>query len=279
MKKFLNLAAKAWAKATLNIQKFANAYVDAVSEFGDEAIEKFTVAFPMFGEREWRRLTLIGNGELLPQFFFKSDYFVGRLLKLNSSMRIQKALVGASNDGRIRVDRGNGPEKVALSDLTAKEDKALVMLLSEENEKLSPEDLKCKFRMLVTKINKSNRRSSPAWEIRVVGGRTVAHFNRACTMEREDLEEVLKRMKKGHRAIGATRPSRDILDELSKKVVELEGLRDSEWDFAEKNGHDSAFWSDEADKEHDEILANIQKCRDAVSRLVREATGDETIDV
>jgi len=279
MKKFLNLAAKAWAKATLNIQKFANAYVDAVSEFGDEAIEKFTVAFPMFGEREWRRLTLIGNGELLPQFFFKSDYFVGRLLKLNSSMRIQKALVGASNDGRIRVDRGNGPEKVALSDLTAKEDKALVMLLSEENEKLSPEDLKCKFRMLVTKINKSNRRSSPAWEIRVVGGRTVAHFNRACTMEREDIEEVLKRMKKGHRGIGATRPSREILDELSKKVVELEELRDSEWDFAEKNGHDSAFWSDEADKEHDEILANIQKCRDSVSRLVREATGDESVNV
>ena len=155
MKKYLNLAAKAWAKATLNIHKFANAYVDAVCEFGEDAIEQFKVAYPMFGECEWKRLEMIGYGELLPQFFFKSDYFVGRLLKLNSSMRIQKALVGASNDGRIRVDRGNGPENVSLDDLTAKGDRALVMLLSEENEKLSPEDLKCKFRTLVTKVNKS----------------------------------------------------------------------------------------------------------------------------
>ena len=79
--------------------------------------------------------------------------------------------------------------------------------------------------------------------------------------------------------LGSTRPSRDILDELSKKVVELEGLRDSEWDFADKNGHDPAFWSDCSEKEHDEILANIQKCREEVSRLVREATGDDTISV
>lgn len=278
MKKFLNLAAKAWAKATLNIQKFANAYVDAVSEFGDEAIEKFMVAFPMFGEREWRRLTLIGNGELLPQFFFKSDFFVGKLLKMNSSMRIQKALVGASNDGRIRVDRGNGPEKVALADLTAKEDKALVMLLSEENEKLTPSELKNKFRLLVAKINKSNRRGRPAWELRTVNGRSVARFNRACSMERSDLEDVLRSVKKG-RCVGATRPSREILDELSRTIISLEGLRDSEWDFVEKNGHDSAFWSDEADKEHDEILASIQNYRDVASRLVREATGDDSIRV
>lgn len=278
MKKFLNLAAKAWAKATLNIQKFANAYVEAVREFGDEAIEKFMVAFPMFGEREWRRLTLIGNGELLPQFFFKSDFFVGKLLKLNSSMRIQKALVGASNDGRIRVDRGNGPEKVALADLTAKEDKALVMLLSEENEKLTPSELKNKFRLLVAKINKSNRSGRPAWELRTVNGRSVARFNRACSMERSDLEDVLRSVKKG-RCVGATRPSREILDELSKTIISLEGLRDSEWDFVDKNGHDPAFWSGEADEEHDEILASIQNYRDAVSRLVQEATGDDSIRV
>jgi hypothetical protein len=188
MKRYLNIAAKAWAKATLNIKKFADAYVSAVREFGEDAVEQFGVAYPMFGEREWKRLMLIGNGELMPQFFFKSDFFVGKLLKLNSSMRIQKALVGASNDGRIRIDRGNGPEKVAIADLTAKEDRALVMLLSEENEKLSPEDLKCKFRTLVAKVNKSNRNKRPAWEIRIVGGRPVAHFNRACNMDVFDLK-------------------------------------------------------------------------------------------
>ena len=83
MKKYLNLAAKAWAKATLNIQRFANAYVEAVCEFGSDAVEQFKVAYPMFGDREWKRLEMIGNGELLPQFFFKSDYFVGKLLKMN----------------------------------------------------------------------------------------------------------------------------------------------------------------------------------------------------
>ena len=278
MNKYLKIAAKAWAKATLDIKKFADAYVEAVCEFGDEAVEKFKVAFPMFGEREWRRLTLIGNGELLPQFFFKSDFFVGKLLKLNSSMRIQKALVGASNDGRIRVDRGNGPENVALADLTAKEDKALVMLLSEENEKLSPAELKNKFRVLVAKINKSGSHSSPAWELRVVKGRTVAHFNRACNMEREDLEEALDAVKRGYSKVGSSRPSREILDELVDAVWNLNSMRDEEWDFADKHGIDSAYWTESEDKEHQQILDSIQAYRENVKSLVREATGRD-IDI
>lgn len=271
IKTYLGTAAKAWAKATLNVQKFADAYVDAVFDLKDEAVEAFRSAYPMFGEREWKRLELIGNGELMPQFFFKSDFFVGKLLKLNSSMRIQKALVGASNDGRIRIDRGNGPEKVALADLTAKEDKALVMLLSEENEKLSPGELKNKFRLLVAKINKSNRRGRPAWELRTVNGRSVARFNRACSMERSDLEDVLRSVKKG-RCVGATRPSREILDELVNTVCRLESLRDDEWDFEEAHG-DRCMWNDEVCKEHDELLNDIQNCRDHATKLVREATG------
>lgn len=279
MKKYLNLAAKAWAKATLNIQKFANAYVEAVGKFGEVATEEFKFAFPMFGEREWRRLTLIGNGELLPQFFFKSDFFVGKLLKMNSSMRIQKALVGASNDGRIRVDRGNGPEKVALSDLTGREDKALVMLLSEENEKLSPGDLKNKFRMLVAKINKSNRHIRPVWELRVVKGRTVAHFNRACNMEREDLEGVLDAVKRGHKYVGPTRPSGEILAEFVKAVKEYAGMCDAEWEFAEKHGTDSAYWTDKEDRDHQWIVDSVLAYRENVKRLAREATGDKDFEI
>ena len=278
MKKYLNIAAKAWAGATLNIQKFADAYVYAVLDFGDEAAKSFAAAYPMFGEREWRRLTLIGNGELLPQFFFKSDYFVGKLLKMSSSMRIQRALVGASNDGRIRVDRGHGPEKASLADLTKKEERALVMLLSEENEKLTDEALKTKYRILISKVNKSGRKHRAAWEMRVVGGRTVAHFNRACTMEREDLEEVLKRMKRGHRAIGATRPSRDILDEMADEIVMYSSLRDDEWEFEENHGNRD-FWDGKTCKEHDELLGDIQASRNRLTELVREATGDEKVYV
>lgn len=278
MERFINRAAKAWANATLNIQKFANAYVEAVGKFGEVATEEFKFTFPMFGEREWRRLTLIGNGELLPQFFFKSDFFVGKLLKMNSSMRIQKALVGASNDGRIRVDRGNGPEKATLADLTKKEEKALILLLSEENEKLSPEELKLKYKMLLAKINKSNRKSLPAWSIRAISGRTVAHFNRACNLSQEDLKNVQKSIRYGH-CIGPCRPYFEILSDMIEKVRELNSLRDDEWSFEEKHGPNRDFWSEEEENDHQGLLDEIQAARDAVQRLAREATGDDTITI
>ena len=276
MKRYLDIAAKAWAKATLNVQRFANAYVEAVGEFGDEAIEGFRSAYPMFGDREWRRLGQIGSGQLLPHFFMKSDSFVGKLLNLNSSMRIQKALVGASNDGRIRIDRGNGPEKVRLADLTAREDKALIMLLSEENEKLSSSELRLKYRTLVAKVNKSNRHETSAWDIRIVNGRAVAHFNRACNMDRSDLEEILECVKRGQDC-PAVRTRGEILKELVDSIVELEGLRDDEWDFEEN--HDRHFWTDEEEAEHSTLLNDIQRCRNKVRDLAREATEDAALEL
>lgn len=278
MKTFLQRAAKAWANATLNIQKFANAYIEAVARFGDDAIEAFKVAYPMFGDREWKRLTLIGNGELLPQFFFKSDFFVGKLLGLNGSIRFQKALVGASNDGMLRVDRGKGPEKVTLADLTKKEERALVLLLSEENEKLSPEDLKLKYKMLMTKINKSNRKHLPAWYIRTVNGRTVAHFNRVCNVDRKDLEQLMTSIKKG-RCVGPKRPYSEILMDLVNAVKNLEDMRDVEWEFAGEHSTDSAYWTDKEDREHQWIIDSIQAYREEVCGLAREATGDDKFDI
>ena len=276
MKKLLEKAARAWAGATLNIKKFADAYVEAVGKFRDEAMERFSAEYPMFGKREWRRLGQIGAGSLLPQFFFKSDFFVGKLLNLTSSMRIQKALVGASNDGRIRVDRGNGPEKVRLADLTRKEEKALILLLSEENEKLSPDDLKLKYRTLVANVNRSNRRRGPAWEIRIVGGRPVAHIKRACNIEVYDLEYALEFVK-GCRS-GSARTSREILDDLVNAVIKLNSLRDDEWDFEEKHGQRD-MWNDEVMEEHDELLGDIQAARDHAKKLVREATGNDKLEV
>lgn len=277
MEKYLKIAARAWAKATLNIKRFADAYVEAVHKFGDEAMERFSAAYPMFGAREWRRLGQIGDGRLLPQFFFKSDFFVGKLLNLNSSMRIQKALVGASQDGRIRVDRGNGPEKVKLADLTRKEEKALILLLSEENEKLSPDDLKLKYRTLVANVNKSNRTSSKAWELRIVGNRPVAHFNRACNMDVSDLEYALECVSECR--YGTARTGREILSDLVNVVIKLNSLRDDEWDFADRHGIDGMFWDENVSSEHDELLDDIQKARNKATRLVREATGNDKLEV
>lgn len=281
MKDYLKRAAKAWASAILNVKKFADSYVEAVFEYGAPAVDAFKSAYPMFGEREWTRLTLIGNGELLPQFFFKSDFFVNKLLNLNGSMRFQKALVGASNDGRIRVDRGNGPEKVSLSDLTKGEEKALAMLMSEENEKLSNPELCTKYKMLISKINKSNRRHRLAWVIRTVNGKTVAHFNRACNMDKGDLEFVLRCVKSNDNGTLAAegRPSSEIMRELVVAVCELESLRDKEWDFETENGPNREFWPAEAYDAHDELIGEIQLARNKVQRLCREATGNDKLEV
>ena len=232
----------------------------------------------MFGDREWGRLNLIGNGELLPQFFFKSDFFVGRLLNLNGSMRFQKALVGASNDGRIRVDRGNGPEKVSLSDLTKGEEKALAMLFSEENEKLGRDERNTKFKMLISKINKSNKRHRPAYVIRTVNGRTVAHFNRACNMDEDDLKTALTAVRNG-KELFFERTNAEKINELIDAIVELESLRDEEWDFEERNGPNRDCWDDDVCEAHDKLLDEIQAARDRVKKLCRDVTGNEKLEV
>ena len=278
MKRYLKNAAKAWAGATLNVKKFADAYVEAIVEYGAPAQDQFECAYPMFGEREWWRLKMIGSGELMPQFFFKSDFFVSKLLKMNSSLRIQKALVGASNDGRIRVDRGKGPEKVTLSDLTKGEEKALALLLSEENEKLSKCELRAKFKMLISKINKSNRRHGPAWVIRTVNGKIVAHFNRACNMDEGDLKTALTSVRNGNAMLGE-RTNQEKIDSLVDAIIELESLRDEEWDFEERNGPNRDCWDDDVCEAHDKLLDEIQAARDKVSNLCREATGNEKLEV
>lgn len=278
MKDYLKRAAKAWASAILNVKKFADSYVEAVFEYGAPAVDSFKSAYPMFGEREWTRLTLIGNGELLPQFFFKSDFFVNKLIKLNGSMRFQKALVGASNDGRIRVDRGNGPEKVSLSDLTKGEEKALAMLFSEENEKLGRDERNTKFKMLISKINKSNKRHTPAYVIRTVNGRTVAHFNRACNMDEDDLNTALTAVR-NCKELFFERTNEEKVNKLVDAIVELESLRDDEWDFEERNGPNRDCWDEETSNEHDELVGRILGTRYRVRDLCREITGKKNLEV
>lgn len=152
MDKLLKIAAMAWTGAKFNIMKFAKAFVDAVANYGDAARERFSKAYPMFGPREWRRLEQIGSGELLPDFFMKSDAFVGRLLRLNSSKRIQKALVEASE---LNVIRKGVTEKVLLSELTEREEKELMELLKDDGSNITPEKMRDRIHALVVNVNKS----------------------------------------------------------------------------------------------------------------------------
>ena len=276
LKGYLKSAAKAWAKATLNIEKFAECYALAVANFGEEARDAFRTAYPMFGKREWNRMWLIGNYILLPQFMFKSDSFVSKLLKLKDHMKWQHALVSASEDGKLIVDRGHGPEKVHLSDLTKKEEKTLAMLMSDNDAKLTPKQLLAKFGSMVRQINK-NIKKHPQYEYvdDEPRGKFVRFYGK-CDVGTVELRNILNHIGEGER-IGV-RTAAEILKDMSDAVVEYSSLRDDEWDFEEKHGNRD-MWNDRTCRNHEKLLNRIQASRDNLTRLVREATGDGNISV
>lgn len=288
MKKYLAKAAKAWANATLNIKRFADAYVEALDENKEEAQKAFSAAYPMFGAREWQRMYFVGKDILLPQFVFKSDSFVSKLMKMWCSMEWQRALVGASEDGKLRVDRGNGPERVSLSDLTKKEEKALEMLMSEGDSKLSPEELIEKFSMMVRTVNKVVEKKTRPWEIQDVKGEKALHVNRACTIYAHEFKEIGGAINAGRYSF---KPPKDgdiakawrdlcvLATDMAHEIVKYSGLRDDEWDFCDKHGHDSAMWSAEDEKEHDEILKDIQTSRARLQKYARKVLCNNKVTV
>ena len=292
LKDFIGSAAKAFAKATLNIQRFANCYVNARLAFADDessVIEAFKAAYPMFGDREWRRFWMVGNHILLPQFMFKSDAFVGKLLKLEDHMKWQQALVSASEDGKLLVDRGNGPEKVTLADLTKKEEKTLAMLLNENDSKLSPRQLIDKFAGMVRQVNKSKSKG-PAWEIEpaeglpkgvegveeIDGKVSCVRFRRGKYAKRE-IQQILKALKLNWAdKCTTTKSATEMMMEMAYEIVRLNSLRDDEWDM-ENEPRD--MWSKKKMRRHEELLDKIQRSRNALTKMVREVTGDNSLSV
>lgn len=73
------------------------------------------------------------------------------------------------------------------------------------------------------------------------------------------------------------RSAEEILKDLCEEIVKYNARRDDEWDFADEHGITGDEWTDEDCEEHDEILSDIQKGRDRIRTLLREATGDITI--
>lgn len=199
LKKLLKKAADAFNGASLNIQKFAWAYVEIDDNFDQEALDAFKAQYPMFGNREWERLGWVGDGFLMPEFFFKSDSSVCKVVKMKKGQDIQQRIIEVSKD-----------------------------------ETLTRCDRESKIKALMRKVNK--------------------------TCEKHG------------------RSARRILADMAEEVVKYSHLRDDEWDFEEKHGQRD-MWDDEACEKHDQLLEDIQKSRDRLTALVREATGDETIDV
>ena len=73
------------------------------------------------------------------------------------------------------------------------------------------------------------------------------------------------------------RSAEEILRELCEEIVKYNALRDDEWDFEDEHG-DRAFWNEIVESEHQSLLNDIQKGRERVRGLLREATGDESMD-
>ena len=199
MNRLLKVARAAWEKGIVGIGKFSATYVDAVRTYGDKAKEAFRAAYPVFGPREWKRIEMVGSGKLSPELFFKSDSFIGKLMKMRDSKRIQNAIIKAVQD------KGEAPSVKAT-----------------------------RIAGLVRKVNKA------------------------------------------HDSHG--RSARRILSEMAEEIVRYSHLRDDEWEFEESHG-DRAFWNEETEKEHSELLGEIQDSRDRLTKLVREATGDRNISV
>lgn len=289
---FIKSAAKAFANATLNIQKFAECYVSARLYFPEDesaVIEAFKAAYPMFGEREWKRFWMVGNNILLPQFIFKSDSFVGKLLKLKDHMKWQQALVSASEDGKLLVDRGNGPEKVTLADLTKKEERTLAILLNEKDAELSPTMLIEKFSGMVRQVNKSKSKG-PAWEIEpaedlpkgvegveeIDGKVSCVRFKRGKYAKRE-IQQILKALKLNWAdKCATTKSATEMMREMAYEIVRLNSLRDDEWDM-ENEPRD--MWGKKKMRRHEELLDKIQRSRNALTKMVREVTGDNSLSV
>lgn len=73
------------------------------------------------------------------------------------------------------------------------------------------------------------------------------------------------------------RTDTEILKDLIDAVVEHEGDRNTELEFYDRYGMDSAWWTDEQTEEHDEILDAENKSHDRLLALYREATGDNEL--
>ena len=76
----------------------------------------------------------------------------------------------------------------------------------------------------------------------------------------------------------AGRTDTEILKELMDVLMEYNSDRDAEWDFASEHGLDGSNWTEEQTEEHERILNDIQRNRTRIRDMIREATGDATIE-
>ena len=77
------------------------------------------------------------------------------------------------------------------------------------------------------------------------------------------------------------RTDTEILKELIDVLIKYNDDRDAEWEFAIEHGitGDSRLDSDDEIEEHEQILDDIQKNRNRIQDLIREAIGIENFSL
>lgn len=71
--------------------------------------------------------------------------------------------------------------------------------------------------------------------------------------------------------------AKELLTELIEAVRTYDALRDMEWDFEEKYGHNRDLWDDEVIERHDTLLKDISNTQDTINTIFFEATGDKSV--
>ena len=87
------------------IRRFAKLYSASIRKWGEAAQDRFQAEFPYFGPREWRRFEMVASGELRAELIFRSDSFIGKLVRMKDSAGAQDRICMSSADGSKAISR------------------------------------------------------------------------------------------------------------------------------------------------------------------------------
>jgi len=193
----LDSADKAYTDITRKYYVLGCAYVSAIDYYGATGRRAFKARFPLT-DNALRNLELIGRGRLLPQFSMCSNRFTVGLVNIEDSLKWQYKLIGASSAGTVRIRKGDKIVDKKFSDFLAKEEDAVLSIVSKADKDLSTEELAKKLYDLMGEVRtemKKNHKPRPNYKIEEVDGEPVVRFFRAVSYTAEDLMKIVEELK------------------------------------------------------------------------------------
>jgi len=196
LESILDSADKAYTDITRKYYVLGCTYVMAVDYYGTTGRRAFKERFPLT-DNALRNLELVGRGRLLPQFSMCSNRFTSGLVNLEDSLKWQYKLIGASSVGTVRVRKGDKIVDKKFSDFLAKEEDAVLSIISKADKNLSQEELAKKLRDIRSEVRaeiKKSYGSRPKYKIEEVNGVPVVKFFRAVPYTAEELMKIVEEL-------------------------------------------------------------------------------------